>query len=92
MILSFKHKGLEKFYASGSKSGIQPEHARKFGIILMFLNRAKVPSDLDLSGWALHPLKGKLEGHWSVKVNGNWRVTFRFIGTDVEVVDYQDYH
>jgi proteic killer suppression protein len=92
MILSFKHKGLEKFYASGSKSGIQPEHARKLGIILVFLNRAVVPSDLDLSGWALHPLKGKLEGHWSVKVNGNWRVTFRFIGTDVEVVDYQDYH
>ncbi len=76
MILSFKHKGLEKFYASGSKSGIQPEHARKLGIILVFLNRAVVPSDLDLSGWALHPLKGKLEGHWSVKVNGTGELRF----------------
>jgi proteic killer suppression protein len=92
MILSFKHKGIEKFYTSGSKAGIQPEHTRKLSIILAFLTRAKVPSDMAVDGWALHPLKGEMEGHWSVKVNGNWRVTFRFTGTDVEVVDYQDYH
>jgi proteic killer suppression protein len=92
MILSFKHKGLEKFYMSGSKAGIQPDHARKLGIILVFLNRAKAPTDMDIEGWLLHPLKGELKGHWSVKVNGNWRVTFRFIGTDAEIVDYQDYH
>ena len=92
MIKSFKHKGLEKFYNTDSKAGIQPEHAKKLGIILFFLDRAKVPEDMALSGWALHPLKGELDGHWSVKVNGNWRVTFRFEGDDVEVVDYQDYH
>ena len=92
MILSFKHKGLERFYTTGSKAGIQPEHARKLGMILVFLNRAKVPSDLALSGWALHPLKGEMDGRWSVKVNGNWRVTFQFVGSDAEVVDYQDYH
>ena len=45
-----------------------------------------------LSGWDLHPLKGELAGHWSVSVTGNWRMTFRFAGTDAEVVDYQDYH
>ncbi len=92
MIKSFKHKGLEKFYKSGSKAGIQPDHARKLAIILAFLNRAKVPSDMAVNGWALHPLTGELEGYWSVKVNGNWRVTFRFVGIDAEVVDYQDYH
>ena len=61
-------------------------------MILVFLNRAKVPSDSALSGWALHPLKGEKDGRWSVKVNGNWRVTFQFVCSDVEVVDYQDYH
>ncbi|RWJ04887.1 MAG: hypothetical protein EOR25_30035 [Mesorhizobium sp.] len=35
---------------------------------------------------------GDLEGHWAVRVNGNWRVTFRFVGSDVELVDYLDYH
>ena len=92
MIKSFKHKGLEKFYKSGSKAGIQPDHARKLRVILAFLNRAAVPSDMAVNGWALHPLTGALDGHWSVKVNGNWRVTFRFVGTDAEVVDYQGYH
>jgi proteic killer suppression protein len=92
MIKSFKHKGLEKFYKTESKAGIQPSHAKKLGIILTFLDRAKVPDDMAVDGWVLHPLKGELEGYWSVKVNGNWRVTFRFDGNDTEIVDYQDYH
>jgi proteic killer suppression protein len=47
---------------------------------------------MGVAGWDLHPLKGELEGHWSVKVNGNWRLTFKFIGTDAEIVNYLDYH
>jgi proteic killer suppression protein len=47
---------------------------------------------MNFSGWGLHELKGTLEGHWSVKVNGIWRLTFRFINGHAEVVDYQDYH
>lgn len=47
---------------------------------------------LGASGYGLHPLKGNLKGHWSIWVNGNWRVTFRFVGADVELVDYQDHH
>ncbi len=47
---------------------------------------------MNVPGWKLHALSGALEGHWSVRVNGNWRLTFRFDGTDAELVDYQDYH
>ena len=92
MIKSFKHKGLEKFFKTDSKAGIIPSHARRLGEQLFVLNRAGVPQDMAIDGWGLHPLHGSLEGHWSVKVNGNWRMTFRFDGTDAEVVDYQDYH
>lgn len=92
MIVSFRHKGLELFYASGSTKGIHASHAAKLGRILGLLDVASAPVDVDLPGFRLHPLKGTMKGHWSVWVNGNWRVTFRFVGTDVELVDYQDYH
>ena len=92
MIRSFSHAGLEKFFRTGSKAGIQPKHARKLENQLAALNRAAHPMDMNLPGWDLHPLKGDLEGHWAVSVSGNWRMTFRFEGSDAEVVSYQDYH
>ncbi|MBO0131191.1 type II toxin-antitoxin system RelE/ParE family toxin [Agrobacterium burrii] len=92
MIVSFRHKGLEAFYRSGTTKGIQPAHAAKLGRILTLLEVAAVASDLNLPGFKLHPLKGDMKGHWSLWVNGNWRVTFRFLDSDVELVDYQDYH
>ena len=92
MIVSFRHKGLEAFYRTGSTKGIQAVHARKLGIILAMLEVAKEPQDLNQPGLRLHPLKGDLKGHWSVWVHGNWRITFRFDGADVELIDYQDYH
>jgi len=92
MIVSFRHKGLQLFYQSGSTKGIQASHAAKLGRILGLLDVASAPADVDLPGFRLHPLKGGLKGHWSVWVNGNWRLTFRFVGADVELVDYQDYH
>jgi proteic killer suppression protein len=92
MIKSFKHRGLERFYLTGSKAGIQPAHARKIEDILTNLDLSTTIGMMDVPGLALHPLKGEMEGHWSVKVNGNWRITFRFDDGDAEVVDYQDYH
>lgn len=92
MIVSFRHKGLEAFYRSGTTKGIQAAHSAKLGRILGLLDVAVSPEDLNLPGFKLHPLKGNLKGHWSIWVNGNWRVTFRFVGADVELVDYQDYH
>jgi proteic killer suppression protein len=60
--------------------------------MLQFMDRAVVPGDLDLPGWRLHRLKGELTEHWSLSASGNWRVIFRFLGSDIELVDYLDYH
>lgn len=92
MIESFRHAGLERFFRTGSKAGIQPAHAPKLAVQLVALNQAKRAEDMDVPGWNLHPLKGTLTGHWSVKVNGNWRLTFRFDHGNAKILDYQDYH
>ena len=92
MIKTFRHKGLEAFFLTGSKKGIQPHHASKLQLQLATLDNATGPDDMNSPNWRLHPLSGELDGHWAIWVNGNWRLTFRFDGTDAELVDYQDYH
>ena len=92
MVKSFRNAGIEKFFKTGSKAGIQPAHAAKLSRQLYALDTAKSPSDLNAPGWRLHPLKGNLEGHWSIRVSGNWRLTFRFEKEDAILIDYQDYH
>jgi len=92
MIRSFRHAGLEKFFLTGSKAGIQPAHARKLAIQLGTLDLARNAAAMNVAGWDLHPLKGELANHWSVKVNANWRMTFGFQGEDAILVDYRDYH
>lgn len=87
-----RHRGLEKFFLSGSKAGIQPKHAIRLRIQLTTLNLASRPEDMDRSGWDFHPLKGGLKDRYVITVNGNWRMTFRFEGKDAILVDYQDYH
>jgi len=93
MIKSFRHKGIQAFFDTGSLAKIQPAHASRLGRQLMALNRAIAPEDMNVPGWKLHPLKGPdLGGHWAVTVSGNWRLTFAFEGQDAVLVDYQDYH
>lgn len=92
MIRSFAHKGLERFFLKGTKSGIQAKHATRLRLILGRLNASVAPEDMNLPGLALHQLTGDREGVWSVKVSGNWRITFRFVGEHAEVVNYEDYH
>ena len=92
MIASFTHKGLELLFRTGSKAGVQAAHASRPRRQLAQLDAAAQPRDMGLPGWKLHPLKGELAGHWSVWVSGNWRMTFRFEGTDAVLVDYRDYH
>jgi proteic killer suppression protein len=92
MIRAFRHKGLAKFFATGSRAGIQAAHAQRLGLILAALNAAVAPRDMGLPGLKLHALKGGRAGSWSVSVSGNWRITFRFSGKDAVDVDYEDYH
>lgn len=92
MIRSFKHKGLARYFEAGSKSGIQPQYAERLRLILGRLNASAAPEDMDLPGLRLHSLKGARKGAWAVWVSGNWRITFKFVGADAEVVNYEDYH
>lgn len=94
MIVSFKHKGLERFFLKGDSSKLNQSHVPKIRKILAQLNAAQQIKDMDVPGWELHPLKGNLRDHWSVKVNGNYRIIFVFEGQRVEVldIDYLDYH
>lgn len=92
MIKDFKHKGLEKFFLTGSKAGIQAVHAKRLQLILGRLNASTNPRDMNLPGLHLHELKGDRQGTWSVRVSGNWRVTFIFDQADAIAVNYEDYH
>lgn len=92
MIRGFRHKGLRKFFETGSKSGIQAQHVDRLRLVLAQLNATTGPRDMDLPGLDLHPLKGERKGSWAVSVSGNWRVTFRFVGKEADAVDYEDYH
>jgi toxin HigB-1 len=91
-INGFQHKGLELFFATGSKRGIQAKHAGRLRLILGRLNAAAQPRDMNLPGLDLHELKGARKGTWAVKVSGHWRVTFRFSGKEIEHIGYEDYH
>ena len=92
MIRSFKPKGLARFFETGSKAGIQSARAERLRLILGRLNAAVRAEDKGPPGLRLHPLNGAQKGTWAVWVSGNLRVTFRFVGADAEVVDYEDYH
>ncbi|MGD9562810.1 MAG: type II toxin-antitoxin system RelE/ParE family toxin [Pyrinomonadaceae bacterium] len=92
MIRSFRHKGLRKYFETGSRTGIQPQHAKRLRLQLAALDTAQSVEDMDVPGFRLHPLKGTEKGRWSIWVNGNWRVTFEFTDGHVYVLDYEDYH
>jgi len=92
MIRSFGHKGLKKFYETGSLAGIQADHAKRLRMLLAALDTAVKVQDMDVPGFRLHRLKGKAGERWSVRVSGNWRLTFEFRDGQAHVVDYEDYH
>ena len=92
MIKSFKHKGLENFYLTDSVKGIKPEHASKIRRILTDLNAIRLIDDMNKPSYKLHNLKGDRQGIWSVTVNANWRITFKFRDENAYIIDYEDYH
>ncbi len=92
MIKKFRHKGLERFFVRGTRAGIQAKHAERLYLILGRLNASTSPGDMNLPRLGLHELGGDRKGTWSVKVSGNWRVTFTFSGKNACDVNYEDYH
>lgn len=91
MIKTFQHKGLQRLFGKGSRSGIQAKHERRLRLMLSRLDDAASAVDMDAPGWKLHALKGDLKGHWAVWVDENWRLTFTFDGVDAILLNYQDY-
>jgi len=92
VIKSFKHKGLRKYYQTGSKAGIQAKHASRLRLQLAALDTAQFIEDMDVPGYRLHPLKGRARNRWSIWISGNWRLTFDFKDGNAYVLDYEDYH
>ncbi len=92
MIKSFKHKGLQKFFSTGSTAGIKATHKSRIEERLQALHTACCIDDMDLPGWRLHSLKGDRDGLWAVNVSGNWRIVFEFINGHAYIVNYEDYH
>jgi proteic killer suppression protein len=92
VIKQFKHSGLEKYFLRGTKSEIQVNHVNRIRLILGRLHASTQPQDMNLPGLALHELRGRRKGTWSVKVSGNWRITFKFDGPNATDINYEDYH
>lgn len=92
MIKTFRHKGLRRLYETGSAAGIQSGHVKRLRMQLLALDTAHSIEDMDIPGFALHPLKGTMRGRWAVSVNGNWRLTFEFKDGNAYILDYEDYH
>lgn len=92
MIKSFRHKGLRRFYETGKTSGIRTDHVRKLRMQMAALDTARVIEDMDIPGFRLHPLKGRDKDRWSIRVSGNWRLTFEFRDGNAYILDYEDYH
>lgn len=92
MIENFRHKGLGKFYEKGETQLLPADHVNKIKRILSAIDSAQKPESMNLPGYHFHQLEGKRKGAYSVKVTGNWRITFKFRGENAIDVDYEDYH
>ena len=92
MLRTFRHGGLKRLFESNNPRGVRADQLRRIRDVLAHLDEARHPTDLDLPGYGLHPLRGDLKGHWSVTISGNWRIVFRFADGDACDVDLVDYH
>ena len=92
MIRNFKHKGLKQLFEKGTKSGVNSQHLKRLKMILALIETSESIEDMDLPGLKLHQLKGRRKDTWSLKVSGNWRVTFRLEKGDAIDINYEDYH
>lgn len=92
MIKNFRHKGLQLFFETGKKSGINSEHVKKLRLLLANLNACSDLREINVPGYRFHKMKGKEKEYYSLTISGNWRIIFRFDGENVKDVDYLDYH
>jgi proteic killer suppression protein len=91
VVASFRNKGLEEIYVTGKTRRIGAEYVRKCVRILQALEAATQPEDMNITGYRFHILRGKPR-RWSVRVTGNYRITFGWSGENAHDVDFEDYH
>ena len=92
MIVNFRHRGLKRLYEQGDASLISGNMRGRIARILFVLDEAETLDEINMPGFRLHPLVGKRKGRWSIRVTGNWRITFTFEDGNVFDVDLEDYH
>ncbi len=92
MIGSIRHKGLKRLYEDGEGRDIGANMRQRVAEILSILDAAESIKEADIPGYRLHPLAGSRQGYWSIRVTGNWRITFRFQDGYAEDVNLEDYH
>ncbi len=92
MILSFRHKGLRQLFETGKSKHIPADFSAKLIRQMDVINQADEPGQLNFPGFDFHELKGERVGYWAMKVNKNWRLTFRFNGGHAVDLDLEDYH
>jgi toxin HigB-1 len=92
VIKSFAHGGVKRFFESGAMKGIQQDMAKRLRMRLDALDAVKEPAEMDVPGWDLHELKRDRKETWSVKVTGNYRLTFKLSAGEAREVNLEDYH
>jgi len=92
VISRFRHKGLERLFATGNASGVSAQQVRRIRLILAQLHVAREPAMMNAPGLRFHALSGDRRGHYAVSVSGNWRIVFEFDGENATNVDLVDYH
>jgi len=92
MIKSFQHRGLKQYFIDANRKLLNPNQIKRIGLVLNALDYARTVQDIDIVGAHLHELQGNRKGFWSVRVSGNWRITFRFETGHAYDVNLEDYH
>ena len=93
MIQSFADSETERFFATGRSRRLAPEIRRRAVMRLTQLNAVTRVEDLRFpSSNRLESLKGDRKGQWSIRINEQWRICFRFSNGDAFDVEIVDYH
>ena len=92
MLGSFQSKALRLLWERNDPSGVNPNALARIRRILSILDSAESLRDLDVPGFRFHALKGFAPRRYSLRVTGNWRITFAFENNTTEKVELEDYH
>jgi proteic killer suppression protein len=92
VIRSYRNRALKRFAEEGDVSKLPVKNVERVRRILMLLDEAASPFEMNISGYKFHALKGRDKGRYSVWVTGNYRITFGWYGNDAIEVDLEDYH